>query len=225
MIRILCASLWFWPFVLVIQVGPEPLLIPSTDSIPLAANPSRTASSGSRIDFTVAGRLPLIKQPDKMSCWATVATMMASWRDKKQYQIEEVIERAGPQYLQIFITERGLDASEKVPFLRAMGLRSEAPQSFTVEGWLSLLQNYGPLWVTTQLRRENPEEEKFSVHATILIGMYEETKGNELYTRIIDPETGKQYNEKFIDFVRRYENIAREDIEMGTDFQPQVIHF
>jgi hypothetical protein len=79
--------------------------------------------------------------------------------------------------------------------------------------------------VTTQLRRDKPEEEKFSVHARILIGMYEEAQGDTLYLKVIDPESGKQYDEKFADFFRRYENVAREDLEMGTDFQPQVIHY
>jgi hypothetical protein len=195
------------------------------DKSSLDPNPSPSVLSHVKIDYTIAGHIPLIKQPDKMSCWATVATMLASWRDRKQYQIKEVIERAGPQYLQIFVTEHGLDASEKSAFLRAMGLRSEAPQSFTTEGWLSLLKTHGPLWVTTQLRRDKPEEEKFSVHARVLIGMYEEAQGDELYLRVIDPESGKQYDEKLTDFLRRYENVAREDLEMDTDFQPQVIHF
>jgi hypothetical protein len=188
-------------------------------------SPSPAASPRARIDYTIAGDVPLIKQPDKMSCWATAATILASWKDKKHYQIEEVMERAGPQYLEIFLAGQGLDASEKTSFLRAMGLRSEAPQSFTIEGWLSLLKIHGPVWVTTQLRREKPEEEKFSVHARILVGLYEEPQANELYARVVDPESGKQYDEKFSDFFRRYENIAREDLEMGTDFQPQVIHF
>lgn len=151
--------------------------------------------------------------------------MLASWKDGKQYQIQEVLKRAGPHYLEVFHAEQGLDASDKVRFLRAMGLRSEAPQSFTVEGWLSLLKNKGPLWVTTQLRRDKREEEKFSIHARILIGLYEEPGEDGLYARVIDPENGQQYNEKFVDFFRRYENVAREDLEMGTDFQPQVIHY
>lgn len=195
----------------------------ATDTIALASTPS--PSPRVRIDYTIAGRVPILKQPDEMSCWATVATMLVSWRDNKQYQIEEVIDRAGPQYLQVFLSGQGLDPSKKSGFLSAIGLKSEAPQSFTVEGWLSLLKNHGPLWVTTQLRRDKPEEEKFSVHARILIGLYEDAQSYELYAKVIDPESGKQYDEKFTDFVRRYENVAREDLEMETDFQPQVIHF
>ena len=178
-----------------------------------------------KMDYTIPGRVPIIKQPNKMACWAAVATMLLSWRDSRQYEIEEALQKAGPGYVQTFRSRRGLDAEDKTPFLKALSLRAEAPQSFTPKGWLSLLESHGPLWTTTQVKRERESEEKFSVHARIIIGIYEGGEAGDIFFRIIDPESGTQYDESFIDFLRRYENIARDDLTMGTEFQPQVIHF
>ena len=185
--------------------------------------PQASPSQRAKINYTVPGAIPVMKQPNGMACWATAAAMLVSWRDKKTYEIEEVLQRAGKKYLDLFRAKQGLDAADKKPFLQAIGLRSENPQSFSERGWLSLLEEHGPLWVTTQLKRTQQEKEKFSVHARIMYGMYEDD--SNLYVKIIDPETGSQYDELLIDFVRRYENIAREDLDMNTEFQPQVIHF
>src|SRR2546423_4886769 len=178
-----------------------------------------------KINYTIPGKMQVLKQPNQMACWATVATMLASWKEGKPLEIEEVLKRADSKYLGYFQAGKGLEAKEKNVFLKAMGLRAEQPQNFTPKGWLDLLQSYGPLWVTSQLRRNKMEEERFSVHARILIGMYDDLQGSELYLRVVDPEAGKQYDEKFEDFFRRYENIARENLETDTEFQPQVIHF
>lgn len=124
-----------------------------------------------------------------------------------------------------FPPRTGTRCREEAPFLKALGLRSEAPQTFTPKGWLSLLETYGPLWVTTQLKRERQSDEKFSVHARVVVGMYQRDEGGDFFFRVIDPEAGTRHDESLDDFIRRYENIAREDLTMGTEFQPQVIHF
>jgi hypothetical protein len=43
--------------------------------------------AGPRISYTVPGVFNIIAQPSSMTCWATVAAMMMSWRDQQSYPI------------------------------------------------------------------------------------------------------------------------------------------
>lgn len=196
-------------------------------------------------NYTVPGKIPILKQENKMACWATVVTMLVSWKENKEYTVERVLEKSGKEYLDLFFDEKGLESCgkkncpspSKEDLLKKLGMQAEGPQSFTEMGWLNLLKEHGPLWITSQLKRENDELAKFSTHARILFGMNRDDKGVVLM-KIIDPETGTSYDEKFEDFFRRYENAAREDLDIlnrqtdkngdkdfSVSFQPQVIHF
>lgn len=90
----------------------------------------------------VPGIVPLLAQPTSMTCWATVTTMMLSWRDGRSYTIEEAMDTIGPTYRTKFDNNSGLTGSEKTPFLATAGLRGEPPMNFSVDALRGLLQEY-----------------------------------------------------------------------------------
>lgn len=173
-------------------------------------------SSGTSFDYTVPGLVPIIAQPSNMTCWATVATMMMSWRDNMSYSIETAMDDAGAAYRAKFDNDQGLLGSEKPMFLAAMGLKGEAPMSYTVSGILTLLEMYGPLWATT----DEDQTETFAIHARIITGMFGDGTIDGTSLRINDPDGGRQYIESFRTFANKFEEVA------GTgDLRVQIVHF
>jgi papain like cysteine protease AvrRpt2 len=179
----------------------------------------------SKIDFKV-GYVPVIKQPESMACWATAATIMVSWKENKTYNIEDVLARAGDKYRALYEANLGIEGEEKKQFLSSLNLRAEAPQTFTIKGWLWLLQTYGPLWVTS----EDRQGKKFSVHARIVTAIKGDESIENTFLTIIDPQDGSEYTEDINEFTRKYENVARVDLgihetDPQKDLRPQIVHF
>jgi hypothetical protein len=156
-----------------------------------------------------------------MTCWATVATMMVSWRDQMGYPITAVMDMAGPAYRAKFDANGGLSGAEKGAFLAALGLQAEPPMDYAVEGLLGLLQTYGPIWVTTD---EDPSE-GFAVHARIVTGMVGDGTVDGTMLRVVDPAGGRRYQESFRAFGDKFDEVARGDMRDGGEFRPQVVHF
>lgn len=196
-------------------------------------------------DYTVPGKIPVLQQENSNACWATVVTMLVSWKDQKQYSVEDVLRKAGKDYSDLFDREKGLSACGKKDcpspsvedLLKNLGLTAEAPQSFTEEGWLELLKNYGPLWITSQVEIKKEDKVVLASHARILFGMRKDEKKN-VFMKVIDPLNGTSGEVKFEDFVREYESSAFGEVKIfenrvdengkpdqSITFQPQVIHF
>lgn len=84
----------------------------------------------------------LIPQQTSMGCWAASIAMVYSWKQSVCIDPGTIAARDGYQkYLQT-----GLPPSDD-KILRDWGIVPEAPQSYSVGGFLLLLQTYGPLWV------------------------------------------------------------------------------
>ncbi len=191
---------------------------PYTESISEASH----AEGNSVFDYNVPGLVPILAQPSSMTCWATVATMMISWRDKQSRSIQSVMDMAGPQYRAKFdnpnLDKQGLLSNEKIAFLGTLGMSGEPPMSYTVSGIRSLLQTYGPLWVTTD---EDPTEQ-FSIHARIITGIFGDETTDGTFLRINDPAGGRQYTESYQTFVEKFESEA---LDKKRPFRIQVAHF
>jgi hypothetical protein len=196
-------------------------------------------------NYTAPGKIPLLQQENTNACWATVVTMLISWKEQKEYSVEDVLKLAGNDYVKLFDREKGLSACGKKDcpspsvedLLKKLSLRAEAPQSFTEKGWLELLKNYGPLWITSQVEIKKENKVILASHARILFGMRNDENKN-IFMKVIDPFTGTSQEEKFEDFVRDYERSAFGEVKMfenrvdengepdqSITFQPQVIHF
>ncbi|MCB0263900.1 MAG: hypothetical protein KDH98_12155, partial [Calditrichaeota bacterium] len=166
-------------------------------------------------DYNVPGIVPIIAQPSNLTCWATVATMMVSWKDSVSYPITDVMDSAGAIYRTKFDNNQGLLGSEKPAFLAALGLTGEAPQSYSVQGFRNLLESVGPLWATTD---ELPGD-GFAIHARIVTGMFGDGTPENTFLRINDPAGGRQYSETFLKFMQKFEEVAAGGLRV------QIVHF
>src|SRR4051794_129262 len=97
-----------------------------------------TALANDSISFDVKGKVPAIKQPKTMDCWAASATMLKGWKDSASYEIADVLDKVDPQYKQMFNGNTGLPIGQAEPFLKAMGLKQEPLANYTVDGLLRL---------------------------------------------------------------------------------------
>jgi len=175
-------------------------------------------------DYSVSGLVPLVGQPNDNACWATAATMLASWKDQASYTIQQVVDRAGPTYRAVLDAKAPLPGSMKVGFLTGLGLKAEPPMDYSVQGFLSVLRASGPLWVTT----EEAASENFSVHGRVITGMFGDGTVDGTFLRINDPlpiGSGSQPTpESYRTFMQKFDDVA----SGGTTPRrliPQVVHF
>jgi len=123
---------------------------------------------------------------------------------------------AGSSYLLKFTNNEGLNSTEKEPFLSSIGLIGEPNMSYSVEGFKALLEDFGPLWVTTD---ENPGT-GFSIHARIVTRLQGDGSPENTFLQINDPAGGVEVIEAYKDFIQKFEDVA------GSGFQGiQVVHY
>lgn len=173
-------------------------------------------------DFVVKGTIPALQQPDTMACWATAATMVYDWKQQNQTSIAAVVSLAGQHYVDILNNNSGLSGSDKPAFLTALGLKSEGPQTYTVSGLVGLLQQYGPLWVTTN---EAPAG-MVSLHGRVLYGILA-IESSDPTMMIMDPASGGSETEAFSTFTSKYESVAQAEGDAYVailGFSPQIVH-
>lgn len=173
------------------------------------------------INYMVPGIVPSIKQPNSMACWATVATIMYSWKNKKSVEIRDVLKVSGKKYEDIFSNNSGLSAADKAAFLKSLDLKAEAPQNFTIAGWEKLLRQVGPIWVTTD---EAPVG-RFAIHARVLTGIKGDGTATGTVFYVVDPATGISGAETVAAFISKFEQVARDDLGVGAELRPQVVHY
>jgi hypothetical protein len=167
-----------------------------------------------------------IRQPASRACWAAAATMLVNWRDGTQRTLESILEQAGTartvaapaHYLDIFRANTGLPAGEKQEFVTALGMQMEPPANFPLERYVDWLRNYGPLWITT----DDDPELGFSPHARILTSIVGDT--SDPIFHFIDPADGSTAQSPFSDFVRQFEDLAR-DRETHAPLFSQIVRF
>jgi hypothetical protein len=166
----------------------------------------------SSIDYTVPGYIPVMAQPSTMTCWATAAAILLSWQNQGSYSPEQAAAMAGSSYSQKFRSNQGLNSNEAGRFLSTVGLRKQPLQGYTIRRFTALLQSKGPILTTTR--------ELAGLHARIVTGIYGDGTPNGTSLKVIDPAGGRQYTERFSDFMRKYDRAQAE-----TGFAVQIVHF
>ena len=146
---------------------------------------------------------------------------MMSWHDQMSYAIDAAMGRAGTQYQSMVANDQGLRGSDKPAFLSAVGLRSEYPADYTVQGFASLIQAYGPLWVTTD---ESPDQ-NFAIHARIVTGMSGDGTPDGTMLQINDPADGLTHTESYQTFMDKYDRVAMDDMQVHAEMRVQVVHY
>ena len=160
------------------------------------------------------GGITPIKQDKANACWATVATMMMRWKDSVNYTVEQVLTKAGQEYLKMYTDDTGLPVTQKDAFVATLGMKGEPLGQYTAANYRDWLVAYGPLWVTT----DSDPTKGFSAHARIITGISNDLKTLEL----IDPAQGVKVTSTFEAFAAELSAVVTDSSILPTT---QVVHF
>lgn len=168
------------------------------------------------VNYRVAG-VRKLKQPKPNACWATVTTMMVSWKTKQNQSIQNTMNAIDPKYGQMYLADTGLSAADKNPFLNAANLQYRYPQNLSPKGWEQLLKSVGPVWVTSDMNLNGAG----GIHARVLIGI--EGDGTDTGTKMIfiNPSQGKEDTDTLRLFVKRFEF----ETAVNKRSRTQIVHF
>lgn len=176
----------------------------------------RRVSQPIPIHVQAPGHVPVIAQPSSRSCWATVATMMISWRRGRSMPIRDAIETVGQPWLDHFDNNRVLLWTQTEAFGRAAGMRSLPLQSYSVEGFAELLRSArSPLFVSIH-PSGNPQN---LTHIVVVVGMSGDKTPDGTRVTYNDPAGGVRRTSSFREFHQRYEGSARSDLTV------QILHY
>lgn len=165
-----------------------------------AAFASDWSRSFSNFDYTIPPTLQVIGQPDPKTCWAAVMTMMWCWKNNQSMAIPDVLAQIGPAWVDRFKAGKGLDSKVAKDLYDSAGLIQLISFNPTIEGWLELLQTYGPLYVDVGYNTGK------TTHAIIVIGIKGDGTPQGTTITYVDPlGGGKTVPMKFSDFLVKYE--------------------
>jgi hypothetical protein len=157
------------------------------------------------ISYQVPGLVPAVAQPNTMACWATVYTMMRSWKDQMSYDIPDAVARVGQKWLNYFTANTGLPPEQFGPFLDAAGMSHQPMINLTIDGYVDLLQQHGPIWVGT-LSSTAPGA---GLHSRIIEAINGDGSAGATNLSIVDPAGGRKYPENFQTYLAKYEGAIR----------------
>jgi hypothetical protein len=167
------------------------------------------------LPYDVHGMKVVLAQPTNMVCWATVYTMMYSWRRQESVPIRDAVALVGANYARMFDRNEGLPPSDFVPFLRAARMSHEPMINLTIEAWEQKLRCHGLLWVGTM------NTDYSGRHSRIIAGMSGDGRPEGTTMKILDPDGGRRYDETFTVFLRKYETA----FTAGNDTYYQIRHY
>ena len=166
-----------------------------------------------------------LRQVGDMDCWATVYTMLVSWKNQRFYGVGEAMENLGDKYLDYWRKNQGLPGGEEKQFVAAANMAVLAPASYPMSTFVKLLEQNGPLWIISG--------DGISSHAQLLIGIFGrslEEKYDNYETSIfelIDPATGLFKYMNGIEFTEQFESEARflvDNDQDHIDMRWQILH-
>lgn len=115
----------------------------------------------------VPGIVPALKQSKNFDCWAVVTTILISWREQISYDVHNIMERLGSEYLKMYEGDTGLPTNKVNDWILTSGLVKEEPQCYSQSKVRDILKEFGPVVFTTA-RDENGLH---LMHARIITGM------------------------------------------------------
>lgn len=197
------------------RFDPAVMLVDSI-SAALPAPPAAISHALEAFDYDVPGAFSPLMQIKSMGCWATCAAMLVAWRDQRAtYTVESVMASAGPKWKQMYADDTGLPITEVDAFARDLSFTAEPPQCYAVAGLLSLLREYGPLWIWTA---SGPYE-----HIQVITGLHGDGTPDRTGVWFVDPADGSPHHESFQDFMARFERDAQRLMD-GGPIPVQILH-
>lgn len=163
-----------------------------------------------------------LKQDKTHACWAAVATMLMNWKQKKSMSVVDAMTSLGAKYLQIYNDNTGIMAADKPGLIGALGMIGEAPATYTVQQYIDWVNDYGPIWVTTDDAAATGE---FAAHARILTRIAGTGTPDGAGTKMtfIDPMTGTEITQSFLEFESAFEQMVTDN--PSDDLYVQVVRF
>ncbi|MBC7234271.1 MAG: hypothetical protein H5T69_00400 [Chloroflexi bacterium] len=146
--------------------------------------------------------VPLIPQTSNMSCWAASAAMLVSWRDS--ISISDQIIASGIGYWSEYL--HGLDPEDIFVFA-SWGLVEEEPQTFTIQAFADLLDQYGPLWTAGDTGA--------GAHVRVVTGISGDGTPDGTFLSINDPAPvgrGSEVIESYAQFLGIQERLATQEL-------------
>lgn len=178
----------------------------SLNALPALATP---------VDAKCSGVVFPVKQGKKWGCWAASGAMMLGWKSTRPATISDTLNQVGGNYKSLYDTDAGLSGSEIASFIKALGLKAEPLQSYTVTAFADLVKS-SPLYFVY-----NPDGTAANKVRHVAVVTRVKGDGTIDGTNItyIDPEDAKEYTESFKKFMIKYE--AGENV----DYKVQIGHY
>jgi hypothetical protein len=185
-----------------------------------------TRRAFSEEEIVVSHSVEPIRQTSAMSCWATVFTMMDSWKNGHRNSTVEVVTELGDPWIGYYLEDEGLPASEQKSFVSKVNMHSSPPANYTLEAYVKMLKEKGPLWIVTG--------DGLSSHARLLIGIYGNAAASGIGAyeqttfEFIDPLTGTYSYSTGLEFVNHFEAEARWLVDnkfTDIEFRDQILYW
>jgi hypothetical protein len=208
----------------------QPAVIPGVPAKPVATGASRAHAlsmlTGRRalalsrpLDYEVPGTVGELRQPSRMSCWATTYTMLVGWRDQASSPIERALGDVGQKWVNLFRADTGSSAEQEAELFAAAGLVAEPLASYTLEAWEGMLRQYGPLAVIIDV---DPSDKR-AMHMVVVAGIHGDGTADGTTLTIADPARGDKRAVKFSAFLTQYHQGAARRTSSGR--HNQIVHW
>lgn len=168
-------------------------------SAPAMASSLSLSGSLSGVDFSIPGAFEIIAQPTPNTCWAAVFTMMYCWHNSRSTDIPSALATVGGSFLEMYKRDRSLDDSVARTLYDAAGLLALDGFNPSIEGWITLLKKYGPLYVDVGYNTGA------MTHAIIVTGIAGDGSPGATSVVYVDPVGGSTVTMRFQDFLAKFE--------------------
>jgi hypothetical protein len=158
------------------------------------------AAGRGRIDVKADPDVVPMQQDSNMTCWATGAAMMESWRTQTSLSEETLLDSLGGEWRGKFDRNEGLTVTELRAFLAALGMVEEGAQSYTPDGLARLVADHGPLMEIG----DDAVENNLLVHIRIITGVAGDGTPGGTEVTLIDTDKGRAETQPFTAFDQRH---------------------
>ena len=117
----------------------------------LSKGSHRRSRAFQAVDYSVPGPFSVIAQEKTMGCWAAALTMLTNWKEQMSRPVESVLGDVGSRWLQMYHNNTGLFPRDEAALIRDAGLSAQRDISMSVQGWVDLLEQHGPIWITVDM--------------------------------------------------------------------------
>lgn len=157
--------------------------------------------------FDIRYEVQLVPQSHQMSCWASGFSMIIGWRQQMSIDPREIAAGIG-YWRQYYLpaNQGGGLPPDDTNAIRHWGLVAEPPQTYTVDGFRRLLEDYGPLWTAAATP---------GAHIRVVTGIHGDGTPDGTFVHINDPgpvNQGSQYTESYRRYVERQSTLASQEM-------------